>query len=219
MKAAGGRIPFVLPEDYIQRWLDLAEWSVQHQHGPAARYALMFALTLRRSALADRAHVTYVSPRVWEVKDRLLTSQRVALFEDSLMNRLLDIVDATADFPTPLFPNCACGSNRTDEWAHGLASRKLYRGHTNFQALSVAFKVDAGPKWTPLELYLVSLCVFRAMFKVMPHDECRALMNQLGLTTPRNVFCHSHWFQCGAHDSSPGWLVKIADDRTITAPL
>ena len=140
------RAPCVLPEDYLQRWINLAEWSVKHEHGPGARYALMFALTLRRSVLADRAHLTYVSPRVWEVKDRICTTQRVALFEDNLMKKLLDLVDATSDFPTPLFPNCACGSGNVDDWAHGLASRKLYRGHTNYQALSVEFHLVAGPK-------------------------------------------------------------------------
>ncbi len=214
---ANTRTPCVLPEDYLQRWHDMAEWSIKHEHGPAARYALMFALTLRRSVLADRAHITYVSPRIWEVKDRLCTSQRVAIFSDGLMHKLLDLVDATADYPTPLFPHCACGSHRTDEWAHGLASRKLYRGHTNFQALCVEFNIEAGPKWTPLEIYLVSLCVFRTRFKMIPHDECRLLMNQLGLATPKQVFYHSHWFQC-ANESSPFGCVGIKDRQTVFTP-
>ena len=150
--ASDGRVPCVLPTDYHKRWLELAEWSCRHQHGPASRYAIMYALTLRRSVLADRTHITYMSHRVWEVKDRLATSPRVALFDDKLVERLLDNIDNTADFPTPLFSNCACGSHRTDDWAHGLASRKLYRGHTNFQALSATFNIAAGPQWTPLEI-------------------------------------------------------------------
>ena len=55
--ASESRAPCGLPDDYLQRWYDLAEWSIKHQHGPAARYSLMFALTLRRSVLADRAHI------------------------------------------------------------------------------------------------------------------------------------------------------------------
>ena len=106
--------PCILPNDYSQSWLTLAEWSINYLHGPAARYSLMFALSLRRSVLADWNRITYVSPRVWEVKDRLRTSQRLSLFDDGVVRRLLDLVDATADSPTPLFPKCACGSHRTD---------------------------------------------------------------------------------------------------------
>ena len=207
------RAPSVLPDDYHQRWIDLAQWSCKHQHGPSSRYALMYALTLRRSVLADRAHITYVSPRVWEVKDRLRTTSRVALFDDELMQQLLENVDVTTDFPTPLFPNCACGSHRTDDWAHGLASRKLYRGHTNFQALSVKFKIAAGPQWTPLEIYLVSLCVLRNSVTMPPHDECQLLMNQLGVKLPRNVFHHAHWFRM-AH-LTPVGTAAIKSDRTV----
>ena len=193
--ATEGRAPCTLPNDYHKRWLELAEWSCKHQHGPASRYAIMYALTLRRSVLADRAHITYISPRVWEVKDRLVTSQRIALFDDKLVELLLDNIDNTADFPTPLFPNCACGSHRTDDWAHGLASRRLYRGHTNFQALSSEFNIAAGPQWTPLEIYLVSLCILRNSITFAPHDDCTMLMHQLGVKLPKNVFLHAHWFR------------------------
>ena len=44
--------------------------------------------------------------------------ERVSLFDDELTHALLDAVDTTADFPTPLFPNCACGSHRTDDQGH-----------------------------------------------------------------------------------------------------
>ena len=102
--ASEGRAPCTLPTDYRKRWLDLAKWSCKHEHGPASRYAIMYALTLRRSVLADRAHITFISPRVWEVQDGLVTSQRIALFDDRLVERLLHNIDNTADFPTPLFP-------------------------------------------------------------------------------------------------------------------
>ena len=210
--ASAGRTPCELPGDYQQHWRDLAEWSIKHLHGPSARYALMFALCLRRSVLADRAHITYVSPRVWEVRDRVCTSQRLSLFDDALTRVLLDTVDTTTDFPTPLFPNCACGSHRTDDWAHGLASRKLYRGHTNFQALSVEFKIEAGPQWTPLEIYLVSLCIFRNTVATVPRDECELLMNQLGVKLPRNVFHHAHWFKCA--QTVPTGTANIVDGQT-----
>lgn len=210
--APEGRAPCNLPNDYHKRWIELAEWSIKHQHGPASRYALMYALTLRRSVLADRTHITSLSPRVWEVKDRLVTAPRIAIFDDKLVERLLDNVDNTADFPTPLFPNCACGSHRTDDWAHGLASRRLYRGHTNFQALSAAFNVAAGPQWTPLEIYLVSLCVLRNSIMFAPHDECTMLMHQLGVKLPKNVFHHAHWFRM--ESLTPIGMAAIKDDQT-----
>lgn len=211
-----GRAPCTLPTDYHQHWLKLAEWSCKHQHGPASRYAIMYALTLRRSALADWLHITYLSPRVWEVKDRLATSPRIALFDDDLVRRLLDIVGATADFPTPLFPHCACGSHRTDDWAHGLASRKLYRGHTNFQALSSEFNIAAGPQWTPLEIYLVSLCVLRNSITFAPHDECLMLMHQLGVMQPKNVFHHAFLFRMDS--LTPAGTAAIKDGKTVFAP-
>ena len=189
------RAPYELPADYLQNWMEFAAWSIKHSHGPGARYCVMFALALRRSTLACKTYITRISPRVWRVETRTCTTQRASLFEDHLMKSLLDTIDYTADFPTPLFPNCPCGSHRTDDWAHGLAKRHIYRGHTNFQAISVEFKIEAGPAWTPLEIYLVSVCIFRNMFKMSPHDECPILMNQLGLVTPKNVFHNLHWFR------------------------
>ena len=29
--------PYVLPDDYIDRWVELAKWSLEKQHGPSAR--------------------------------------------------------------------------------------------------------------------------------------------------------------------------------------
>ena len=107
--------PCVLVGDYIDRWVALAKWSLEKQHGPGARYSLMFALTLRRSALADKAHISYVSHRVWQIKDRLNTSERASLFQDELTHRLLDLVSIVVDFPTPLFPKCPCGSHNVDD--------------------------------------------------------------------------------------------------------
>ena len=188
--------PCLLAEDYTERWIALADWSLQKHHGPGARYAIMFALTLRRSGLADKAHISHVSPRIWQVKDTIRTSERACIFEDDLTQRLLDLVAITSDFPTPLFPNCVCGSKNVDDWAHGLASRKLYRGHTNFQALSVEFGLAVKPKWTPVDIFLVSLCIFRNMFLMAPHEECGLLMNQLGVSTSKTVLNKSRLFGC-----------------------
>ena len=188
--------PYVLPDDYIDRWVELAKWSLEKQHGPSARYSLMFALSLRRSALADKAHIRHVSHRVWQVNDTILTSDWVSLFEDDLTHRLLGLVDITSEFPTPLFPKCPCGSGKTDDWAHGLASRKLYRGHTNFQALSVEFDLPIGPAWTPQDIYMVSMCLYRHSFRLAPNDYCDLLMNQLGVSTSKNVFHNSNVFGC-----------------------
>ena len=212
-----GRAPCILPKEYHERWRELAEWSCQQQHGPTSRYAIMYALTLRRSVLADRAHITYVSPHVWEVKDRLVTAQRIALFDDKLVESLLNNVDRTADFPTPLFPNSPCGSHRTDAWAHGLASRKLDRGHTNFQAISKKLNVAARPQWTPLEIYLVSLCVLRNSIMIAPYDECAMLMHQLGVQLPKNVFHHAHWFRM--ESAAPIGSAIIKDGQTVYEAL
>ena len=188
------RTPFTLPSDYFQKWLALARWSIEHEHGPCCRYALMFALGLRRSALASKDHVKHVRPRIWQVETPTCTSQRVSLFDDALTQALLDKVEGTANMATPLYPNAPCGSHRVDDWAHGLAKRKLFRGHTNFQALSVDFSVDAGPSWTPQEIFLASLGVMRATFLMDAKDELQLLMNQLGLATPKSCYYHANWF-------------------------
>ena len=220
-----GSCPCLLPEDYVKRWVSLAEWSLQKQHGPGARYSLMFALTLRRSALSDRAHISYVSPRIWQVKDTIRTSERASLFADDLTHRLLDLVDITSDFPTPLFPKCVCGSQSVDDWAHGLASRKLYRGHTNFQALSVEFDLAVGQTWTPQEICVVSFCIFRNMFSIAAHEECCLLMNQLGVTTSKHIFKKTHLFGCvptppiGALKHDAGRTVFRAADLNSITPV
>ena len=207
----------VLPDDYIDRWVALAKWSLEKQHGPGARYSLMFALTLRRSALADRAHIIFVSPRVWQIKDMIRISDRACLFEDDLTHRLLDLVNITWEFPTPLFPKCPCGSHSVDDWAHGLASRKLYRGHTNFQALSVEFDLAVGPKWTPQEIYMVSICMFRNSFSLAPQDYCPLLMGQLGVSTPNTVFNNEQLFVCGGDTLHTGALKREAGHTVFCA--
>ncbi len=83
------RTPTLLPNGYLQHWLDLARWSIAQSHGPAARYAVMFALPLRRSALACSKHVNHVSHRVWEVKTRAGRELHISLFDGKMINALL----------------------------------------------------------------------------------------------------------------------------------
>ena len=194
------RAPCALPEDYLDRWVAMAHWAVARLHGPAARYCLMFAFALQRSALADREHIVYRAPRLWQVRqcahhrDPGFVTVRVSLLDDNLTQTLLDTVQLTSDFPTPLFPRTACGSQTVDTWAHGLACRQQYRGHTNFQALSKRFDLEAGPQWTPLEIFLVSLCVFRHAFVLAPNSYSQLIMNQLGVKTKKNALYHTLWF-------------------------
>ena len=93
-----------------------------------------------------------------------------------------------------MFPKTACGSQTVDTWAHGLACRRSYRGHTIFQALTKRFDLEAGPQWTPLEIFLVSLCVFRHAFALSPDSYSQLIMNQLGIKTKKNALYHTLWF-------------------------
>ena len=77
----------------------------------------------------------------------------------------------------------------------------------------MAFRLEAGPKWTPLEIFLVSLCVFRHSYSLAPRDHCRLLMNQLGVKTRKNVLYHSHWFT-GAGMEALG-AVAVEDGRAL----
>ena len=123
------RAPSSLPEDYLRRWCDLARWAVDSRHGAAARFAIMFALTLRWSPVADRHHIRYERERVWRVvAPKGVETQRVSLFGDELMRALLDTVDATAELHAPVFPRTPCGSRSADSWAHSMASRKQAPG-------------------------------------------------------------------------------------------
>ena len=114
-----------LPEDYLAKWHDLAQWAVDSQHGAAARFAVMYALALRCTPSADSRHIKFVRPRVWHVTaPRDVHTQRVSLFDDELMSRLLATIDATSGLHCPVFPRTPCGSQAADVWAHSMASRK-----------------------------------------------------------------------------------------------
>ena len=186
-----------LNADYHGRWCALAAWAVDSNHGAAARFALMYALALRRSCVADGRHVTTVRPRVWLVSMPCgAATQRVALIEDSVVLALLQVVDATADKRTPVFPRCPCGSGKSDDWAHSYASRKHYRGTKNFGAMCQTFGLAAAAQWSPLDLYAVSMSVFWATFACSGEDEKELLMRQLGIKSGCRAHYSLRWFMC-----------------------
>ena len=207
------RAPSVLPVDYLDRWSDLARWAVATKHGAAARFAIMFSLTLRWTPVADREHISYVRPRVWcVVAPKGVETQRVSLFEDQLMNDLLVTVEVTANFPFSVFPRTPCGSQSADVWAHSMASRKQDHGRKNFAALSDKFGVALNT-WSPLEIYVASLSVFRASFEWMRVHEDTLLSNQLG-SHPRRVHYALHWLEVPQGMPKIGAL-RVEDAETL----
>ena len=194
-----------LPEDYHSRWEALAEHGLEHQHGQLCRLALMCGLTLRRGAAAEEPQVKYVGPRVWEAEgSRKSRSGRVALFDDGVIQALLRMVEQTKDYPTPTFPKVACGSAAPEVWCHSLASRKEYRGKTNFEAVVEHFRLRPCDKLAPNEIYQVAAGVFRGRFSFDPADVARILSSQLGLKTVKMAFYVSQQYhfdgKCtGAH--------------------
>lgn len=183
----------------------------------------MLALTLRTSSLASRRHIARVSPRVWEVSlpdaSPDTTSQRVSLLYDALTEKLLDTIDATSSYPSKLYPGTPCGSGHTDVWAHGLASRKLFRGAANFKSMSCRFHLTAGAKWAPHAIHRASVCLFRAHFNLAARDECQLLMRQLGVAAPGKAFQKLHWFT--SLDGAAVGTVSVEDGRTqvVESPL
>ncbi len=185
-----------LPEDYHSRWETLAKHGLEHQHGQLCRLALMYGLTLRRGLAAEESQVKYVGPRVWEAEgSRRHRSERVALFDDSVIEALLDIVKQTEDYPTPTFPKVACGSAAPEVWCHSLASRKEYRGKTNFEAVVDHFRLSPCGKLAPNEIYLVAAGVFRGRFSFDYADAARILSSQLGLKTVKMAFYVSQQYR------------------------
>ena len=136
------RAPSSLPDNYLAGWLDLAHWAVNAQHGAAARFAVMYALAFRCTPSADSRHIKYLRPRVWDVSaPKDVHTQRVSLFDDELLTKLLVTIDATAGLHCPVFPRAPCGSQAAGVWAHNMASRKQDHGRKNFAALSERFGV------------------------------------------------------------------------------
>ena len=186
------RAPSSLQSDYLARWQALAQWAVEQQHGAACRFAVMYALALRCTPGADSQHITYVRPRVWDVSaPKHIRSQRVSLFDDELMTKLLATIDATAGLRCPVFPRTPCGSQSADVWAHSMASRKQDLARKNFAALSERFGV-ALSTWSPLEIYIAGLSTFRACFQWDREHEEKMLSNQLG-SHPRRVYYALSW--------------------------
>ena len=129
----------LLPSDYHARWAALARYGLEHQHGQLCRLALMYSLGLRRGAAVEACKCTG-RPRVWVAEgSRDHRSERISLFGDDTVRELLRMVEATRDYPRPNFPRAACGSAAVDVWCHSLASRKEYRGRTNFEAVADRF--------------------------------------------------------------------------------
>ena len=207
------RAPSSLPSDYLARWQALAHWVVDSQHGAAARFAVMYALALRCTPSADSHHIKYIRPRVWEVSaPKDIRSQRVSLFDDELMTKLLATIDATAGLRCPVFPRTPCGSQSADVWAHSMASRKQDHGRKNFAALSDRFGVALNT-WSPLEIYIAGLSTFRACFRWDRAHEERLLSNQLD-SHPRRVYYALSWIDLPPNMQKLGTL-SIQDDETL----
>ena len=176
---------FDLPADYHSRWERLAQYGIDKLHGQICRLALMYALTLRRGAAAESSRVHFVRPRVWRAEgSRTYRSDRVSLFSDDIVRSLLNVVEGTKDFPKPTYPVVPCGSSSVEVWCHSLASRKQYKGKTNFEALSEQFLLPpARGQWTPNSIHTAAVAVFRNKFFHNPTDAPRILAEQLGLKT------------------------------------
>jgi len=212
---AAPRIACALPDDYHDRWLDLARFGLASKHGPACKLGLMYALTLRRAAAAERSQVRRVAPRIWEAEgSRKHRSERVSLFGDDLVDALLAVAEETKDLPTPTFPTVPCGSARVDVWCHSFASRKHHRGLSNFQALSKQFMLCAGEQWAPNEVYLASVAVFRRKFRFESSGACGVLAAQLGLKTIKNALYVSQVYDCGKETEELG-LVELRDGHLL----
>ncbi len=210
------RAPSALPQDYLARWRELAQWALRAKHGAACRFAVMYALTLRCSASADNQHITYLRPRVWRVAaPRDVHTQRVSLFDDELMTRLLSNIDATAGLHCPVFPRAPCGSQSADVWAHSMASRKQDHARKNFAALSERFGVALNT-WSPLEIYIAGLSTFRASFQWDRAHEERLLSNQLG-SHPRRCYYALSWIDLPRDMLKLGQLSIQGEDTSYTA--
>ena len=216
-----------LPSDHHARWEELARYGLKHQHGQLCRLALMYALTLRRGAAAEAPEARYLRPHVWEAEgSRQHRSERVALFDDEMIRALLQAVEVTKDFPSPNFPRVACGSAAPEVWCHSLASRKPYRGKTNFEAVCEHFHLDVQPKLAPNTIHLAAAAVFRDRFACEPSEVMTVLAAQLGLKTWKAALYVAQRYSMGAKGqpigrvaSHDGGLVCILGDQESAEPL
>lgn len=211
------RVASVLPVNYLDRWSDLARWAVRSRHGAAARFSIMFSLTLRWAPVADRAHIQLLRPRVWRVVAPTGDeTQRVALFDDNLMEELLDTVEATTGLSSPVYPRTPCGSQAVDIWAHSMASRRGHRGCKNFAAMSDRFGIALNT-WSPLEIYVASLSTFRASFDWEQEPGDTLLSRQLG-SHPRHAYYALHWIETPPGLRSVGSLRVHGGETIFVAP-
>ena len=165
--------------ELLARWVEVGNWSVEEQHGAAAKLVLMFALSLQRPTSAHSSRIQYKRPCVWVVSTPYGTiTQRVSLLDDNLVWDLLNTIDATEECLTPVFPKTPCGSRGFDVWAHAMASRKGHRGMKNFVALLTYFDLPALK--SPSETYQLSLSCFTNCFKIDDGDRRTLLASQQG---------------------------------------
>jgi hypothetical protein len=179
-----------LPDNYLDNWISLARWAILNKHGPAASYALMFALSLRWSVVIKS--VSYVQPRLWKVTTpKQITTNRVSLFGDGLMNHLLQVVRETQGLKHKVFPRTPCGSENVDAWSHTKASRTASpHPKRNFATLTDMFGLSLS-NWNPTRIAVVSSSVFYSSFDWDKADEEALLRNQFA-THPKNAYFAIH---------------------------
>ena len=123
-----------LDANVISRWLTAASWAVEKQHGAAATFCLMFSLCLQRPSFATPRCVTHVRPRIWQVTTSYGTStQKVSLFEDDVIESLLETIANTENLDAPVYPKTPCRSTDADVWASSYASRRHHSGKKTSQ--------------------------------------------------------------------------------------
>ena len=163
----------------IKRWLSAASWAIEAQHGAAATFCLMFALCLQRPSFAHARSVARLRPRIWQVTTPDGTStQKVSLFEDSVIESLLKVIGDTEGLDAPVYPKTPCRSDYADVWASSFASRRQHRGRKNF----AAFVADHGlaNMRSAMDVYKTGLQAFWSVFFIREVDSKALLANQLG---------------------------------------
>ena len=179
-----------LPDNYFENWISLAHWSIMNKHGPGASYAIMFALALRWSCAIES--ISYIQPRIWSVTTpKQITTNRVTLFSDELMNQLLQVIRMTSGLKHKVFPQTPCGSKCVDVWSHTKASRKTsHHPKTNFATLIDYFELSLS-KLNPTRIADVSLSLFYSSFDWEKSDEETLIRNQLA-THPKQAYFAIH---------------------------
>ena len=179
-----------LPDNYFENWTSLAHWAISNKHGPAASYALMFALSLRWSCVIES--ISYIQPRIWSVTTpKQITTHRASLFGDGLMNQLLQVIRVTHGLKHKVFPRTPCGSDCVDVWSHTKASRKTSpRPKTNFATLIDYFELYLS-NWNPTRIADVSLSLFYSSFDWDKSDEETLLRKQFA-THPKHAYFAIH---------------------------